>query len=308
MTGHEQHLASAVEAHAGARYKRRLALAFGLIAVYFVVEAVGGFLTNSLALLSDAGHMFTDVLGLGMALAAIHLATSTARDRQRTFGLYRLEILAALANAVLLLGVAAYILVAAVRRMSDPPEVLGGPMLVVAALGLGVNLVAFFLLRSGRHASLNVEAAYLEVVADTLGSVGVVIAAVLLETTGWRLVDPIFGVAIGLFVLPRALRLGLRALRILVQAAPPHIDTDELQRDLSRIGEVIDVHDLHVWTLTSGMDVASVHLRLAEGADEHAALDSARRVLRDRYTVRHATVQVEPGAHADCADCEAVHW
>lgn len=293
----------------GARYKRRLAWAFGLIGVFFVAELVGGLLTNSLALLSDAGHMFTDVLGLGMALAAIHAAGATDDNRRRTFGLYRLEILAALANAALLFGVAIYILIEAIHRLSDPPEVLGAPMLIVAVLGLLVNVAAFVLLRGGKDESLNVQAAYLEVAADTLGSVGVITAAVVLQTTGFALIDPIFGVLIGLFVLPRTYRVGRKALRILVQAAPPGVDLDDLERDLGEIGGVAGLHDLHVWTLTSGMDVASVHLRLDDHGDGHAVLDQARTLLRERHDIGHATVQVEPGAHGDCADdCQQVRW
>ena len=310
MADGHQHGSVADAERGGARYKRRLAWVFGLTLTFFVAELVGGLLTNSLALLSDAGHMATDVLGLGMAWAAIHAASSGLEDRQRTFGLYRLEILAALANAVLLFAVAIYILYEAVQRLSDPPEVLGTPMLVVAVLGLAVNLVAFFLLRGGREESLNVEGAYLEVLADTLGSVGVIVAAVVLQTTGFTLIDPIFGAAIGLFVLPRTWRLGRKALRILVQAAPPELDLPGLERDLKQIAGVTDLHDLHVWTLTSGMEVASVHLELAEGGDAHQVLDTARRLLRDTHGLAHATVQVEPAEHGGgCADgCQEMSW
>jgi cobalt-zinc-cadmium efflux system protein len=288
---------------AGARHKRRLLFAFVLLAVFMVVEAVTAILTGSLALLSDAGHMLTDVLGLAMALAAIHLADRAERragHAQRTFGLYRLEILAALANAVLLFGVALYVLVEAVRRLGDPADVLGGPMLVVALLGLVANLVAFAALREGSQESLNVEGAYLEVVADTLGSVGVVLAAVVLQLTGWEWVDPLVGVAIGAFILPRTWRLGGQAVRILVQAAPPGTDLDALRGELSAIEGVVDVHDLHVWTLTSDMDVASAHLMVCSGTDTHGVLDQARVVLRDGYAIEHATLQVEPDSHQGC--------
>lgn len=313
MSGQDAHAhGSAADAvHAGAAHTRRLAISFVLIGVFFVVELVAGLVTNSLALLSDAGHMFTDVLGLGMALAAIQAARRRQADATRTFGLYRLEILAALANAVLLFGVALYILYEAIGRLSEPPEVLGTPMLVVAVLGLVVNLIVFWLLRDGASESLNIEGAYLEVLADTLGSVGVIVAAIILETTGFALIDPIFGVAIGLFVLPRTWRLGRRALRILLQAAPAHIDVDQVQRDLDAIDEVAAAHDLHVWTLTSGMEVASVHLRLADGCDPdatHRVLDEARRMLRDVHGLEHATIQVEPADHADCDDVDEVTW
>ncbi len=302
--GHD-HGSPAEAGRAGARHQRRLLIAFGLIATFFVVELVTGLATNSLALLSDAGHMFTDVLGLGMALAAIHAANRRSADERRTFGLYRLEILAALANAVLLFGVAVAILVEAVRRLSDPPEVLGVPMLVVAVLGLIVNLVAFWLLREGAEESINVEGAYLEVLADTLGSIGVIVAAAVIELTGFTLMDPIFGVLIGLFVLPRTWRLGRRAVRVLIQAAPDHVDVDELRRDLSALDDVTEAYDLHVWTLTSGMEVGSVHLRLREGCDEgavHRVLDRASELMKATHGLDHATVQVEPASHVDCDD------
>lgn len=306
--GDHGHSHGAGALRAGARHQRRLAISFVLIAVFFVVEAVGGILTNSLALLSDAGHMLTDVIGLGMALAAIQLATRHERRAdagQHTFGLYRLEILAAFVNALLLFGVAIYVLVEAARRLTGDPEVLGVPMLVVATLGLIVNLVAFALLRAGSKESLNVEGAYLEVVADTLGSVGVIIAAVLLEVFGWGWVDPVVGAAIGLWILPRTFRLGRQAVRILLQAAPPDVDLSTLRNDLEGIAGVVDVHDLHVWTLTSEMESASVHLRVRAGADTHAVLDQARDLLRARYHVQHATLQVEPEDHEGC---DEVTW
>lgn len=287
---------------AGERHKGALLLAFGLLAVFMVVEVVAGLLTRSLALLSDAGHMLTDVVGLGMALAAIQLASRGSERSHQTFGLYRLEILAALANAVLLFGVAIYVFVEAVRRFDDPAEVLGGPLLVVASLGLAVNLVAFLLLRGGSKESLNVEGAYLEVVADTIGSVGVIIGAVIIQVTGWTWVDPVVGVAIGLWILPRTWRLGAQAVRILVQAAPPGVDLAALQADLATLAGVVDVHDLHVWTLTSEMEVASAHLMVGQGTETHAVLDQARDVLRDRYGISHATLQVEPDDHRGCAE------
>jgi cobalt-zinc-cadmium efflux system protein len=294
---------------AGSRYRRRLAISFGLIAVFFVVEAVAGVLTNSLALLSDAGHMLTDVVGLGMALAAIQLAdrhdaSGASASRRHTFGLYRLEILAAFVNALLLVGVAAYVLVEAARRIGDQPEIHTGPLLVVAVLGLLVNLVAFALLREGAKESINVEGAYLEVVADTLGSVGVIIAAVLLHLYGWTWVDPLVGALIGLWILPRAIRLGGQAVRILLQAAPPGLDVDALHADLASIPAVVGVHDLHVWTLTSDMENATAHLVVDPGADTHAVLDRARALLQERYRIAHATLQVEPSDHTGCDELQ----
>ncbi|MGQ0830249.1 MAG: cation diffusion facilitator family transporter [Microthrixaceae bacterium] len=290
---------------AGERHRAPLAVAFGLLAVFMVVEVVAGLATRSLALLSDAGHMLTDVLGLGMSLAAIQLASRGSDRRHHTFGLYRLEILAALANAVLLIGVAIYVLVEAVSRFNDPPDVLGAPMLVVASLGLVANLVAFALLRSGSKESLNVEGAYLEVVADTVGSVGVIVAAVIIQVTGSTWVDPAVGIAIGLWIVPRTLRLASRAVRILVQAAPPGTDLDAIEAALAGLDGVVDVHDLHIWTLTSEMDVASAHLMVRAGTDTHSVLDQARVLLRDVHRIDHATLQIEPDTHTGC---DEVAW
>lgn len=292
-------------ARAGARWRQRLRWAFLLTLGYFVVEVVAGFATNSLALLSDAGHMLTDVVGLGMALAAIHLADRGSRSPVRTFGLYRLEILAALVNAVLLFGVALYVLYEAASRLRQPSEVLGVPMLCVAVVGLVVNVVSFLLLREGAKDSLNVQGAYLEVLSDALGSVGVIAAAAVLTVTGWSWVDPLVGAGVGVFILPRAWRLATQAFRILVQAAPPHIDLAAMRSDLDEIAGVKEVHDLHAWTLTSDMEVASAHLVLESAADAARILEQARRLLRDRYGIAHATIQVETG---DGSACNELGW
>jgi cobalt-zinc-cadmium efflux system protein len=301
VSGDHDHGRAALRA--GTRHQRRLAVAFGLVGAFFLVEAVAGIMTRSLALLSDAGHMLTDLLGLGMALAAIQLATRFERRVDRghhTFGVYRLEILAAFVNALLLFGVAVYVLVEAARRLGDRPEVLAVPMLVVATLGLVVNLIAFALLREGAKESLNVEGAYLEVLADTVGSVGVIAAAVALEVFGWTWADPVVGAAIGLWILPRTLRLGRRAVRILLQAAPAHLDVGEIERDLASLEGVVDVHDLHVWTLTSDMESASAHLVVDDADRTHAVLDQARDVLQGRHGIQHVTLQVEPSDHRGC--------
>jgi cobalt-zinc-cadmium efflux system protein len=279
--------------------------AFVLIGGYFVVEVVGGLVTNSLALLSDAAHMLTDLVGLGMALAAIHVANRGVRRAHQTFGLYRLEILAALANAVLLLGVGAYVLYEAVQRVRHPEEIRGWMMFVIAAVGLVVNVGAMALLREGSRESLNLQGAYLEVLADLLSSVGVVVAAGVVGATGWTYADPIIAAGIGLFIFPRTLRLGGQALRVLVQAAPPGLDVDQIRADLATLPGVVDVHDLHVWTLTSEMDVASAHLMVADDADSHAVLDGARQLLVERYGVHHATLQVEPESHLGC---DELNW
>ncbi|MCU1498370.1 MAG: cobalt-zinc-cadmium resistance protein CzcD [Acidimicrobiales bacterium] len=287
---------------AGARHQGRLLAAFGLLFVFMVVEVVAGLATGSLALLSDAGHMVTDVLGLGMAMAAIRLASRGSSAPHRTFGLYRLEILAALANAVLLLGVAAYVVVEAVGRLDDAPRLADRQVLLVAVAGLAANLVAFVLLRPGAAESINIEGAYVEVLADTLGSVGVILAALVMGVTGWWWVDPLVGVAIGLFIVPRTWRLGSQAVRILVQASPPGTDVDAVHADLGAIAGVVDVHDLHVWTLTSDMHVASAHLMIEDRTDSHGVLDRAQAILRTSYGIDHATLQVEPTSHAGCDD------
>lgn len=290
-------------ARAGTRHRGRLWAAFALLGAFMLVEAVAALLTGSLALLSDAAHMFTDVLGIGMALAAMYAADRAGASTQRTFGLYRLEVIAALANAALLLGAALYVLVEAVRRLAEPPEVRAGAMLAVAAAGLGANVAAFALLRRGARESINVRGAYLEVVGDLLGSVGVVLAAVVIALTGWTYADPIIAVAVALFILPRTWALGRAALRVLVQAAPEHLDVDAVRGTLRAVPGVTDVHDLHVWTLTSGMDVASAHLSVDAATELDTVLATAREALHGAYQIEHATIQVERAG-----SCSPIHW
>ncbi len=302
--GHS-HDHGAAALRAGARHIKPLAISFGLIVAFLAVQVTVGVVTGSLALLSDAGHMATDALGLGMALAAIHAASAAQAHPQRTFGLYRLEILAALVNAGLLFAVAGYVLFKAVGRLGDAPEVASTPVLIVGIIGLAVNVAAFLLLRAGAKDSLNMRGAYLEVVSDTLGSIGVIIAAVVWGITGWTWVDPVIGAVIGVFILPRAWKLGREALQVLVQAAPERLDIPALQRELATISGVVDVHDVHVWTLTSEMEVATAHLMVAVGTDSHSVLDQARQLLADRHGIKHATLQVEPEDHHGCDD---VNW
>lgn len=281
---------------------RRLAWAFGLVATVMAVEAVAAVISGSLALLSDAGHMVTDAVGLGLAWAAATAADCIRAGRHRTYGLYRLEILAALGNALILLAVAAYVIYEAIQRITEPVAVDWQPMLIVGSVGLAANLISWAILRRGAKTSLNVEAAMLEVLADLWGSVGVVAAALVISVSGWTFVDPLVGVAIGLFILPRGWRLAARALRILVQAAPPHVDLRELRSDLEQIPGVVDVHDLHVWTLTSDMDVASVHLMIPDDCEPHPVLDRAQQIIKVDYGIGHATLQVEPTSHVSCRD------
>jgi cobalt-zinc-cadmium efflux system protein len=297
MTGGHDHIP-----RGGRRHLRPLSIAFGLTVSFTVIEAVSGWLTGSLALVSDAGHMATDALGLGLALAAIVAADRAAVAGSRTYGLYRVEILAAVANAVLLFAVAGYVILEATIRIREPAEVSTTPMLIVAVIGLGVNVVAWRLLRPGAGESINVRGAYLEVVADLAGSIGVIAAALIMIVTGWPHADPLFAAVIGVLILPRAWRLGRHALRILIQAAPEGLDLGAVERDLAAIPGVVDVHDLHVWTLTSEMDVATVHLMTRDGTDPHPVLDAARTILEHRYRVAHATLQVEPDTHRGCSE------
>jgi cobalt-zinc-cadmium efflux system protein len=216
-----------------------------------------------------------------------------------------LEILAALANAFLLFGVAGYVLFEAIRRLGDSRQIASVPVLVVGVVGFVVNVVAFLLLRSGATQSLNVRGAYLEVLSDMLGSIGVIVAAIVWGISGWDWVDPVVGAAIGLFILPRAWRLGGEALHVLLQAAPERLDMPALRAELMAIGGVVDVHDLHIWTLTSEMDVATAHLMVTSGTDTRAVLALARTLLADRHGIIHATLQVEPDDHTGCED---VSW
>ena len=297
--GHDHGHASA--ATAGAKHRKPLIIAFGLTAAYMLVELVTGLVTGSLALLSDAAHMGTDVLGLGMALAAITLAQREA-PAQRTYGTYRLEVLAALANRLLLFGVAGYVLYEAWQRFASPPDVPGLPMLAVAAVGLIVNLISFRLLAAGSKESLNLKGAYLEVFADMLGSVGVIVAAVIIFTTGWRYADPLIGAGIGLFILPRTWKLTAQAVRILMEVAPPGLDVDQVRARILTLPGVADVHDLHIWTVTSGIETATGHVVLADDAELHSVLDRVTALLAEEYHVTHATIQCEPGNHEEHAN------
>lgn len=220
--------------------------------------------------------------------------------------MYRAEVFAALGNAVLLFGVAIWVLVKALDRWSDPPEVPGLPAALVATFGLIANLVAFLTLRAGAKESLNVRGAYLEVLADMLGSFGVLLSGLLTLAFDWRYADPVIGAAIGVFVLPRAWNLGRGAMRILFQHAPERIDVGALERDLRNLPGVVDVHDVHVWTLTSGMEVVSAHLMQQADSDSAVALARARQLFADRYQIKHATVQVE--SEGDGCDSHDLNW
>ena len=275
-----------------AAHRGRLTLVFALTVVAFGGELVGGLLTNSLALLADAGHLFSDVVGIGLAVAAIGVAGRPA-TAVRTYGFLRIEILAAAVNAMLLFGVAAFVLLEAWRRFSTPSEIQSGPMLLVALAGLAVNGFSLWLLRDAQRASLNLRGAYLEVLGDLAGSVAVVAAAVAIAATGWTGADAVASLAIGLMILPRAGLLLRDALHILLEATPRGIDMAAVRDHILEAEGVVDVHDLHAWTITSGMNVVSAHVVLEPTADPPGVLDELCRCLSGDFDIEHSTFQLE---------------
>jgi cobalt-zinc-cadmium efflux system protein len=282
-----------MRAQSAARARRnRLVAVFMITSAVLMAEVVGGVLAHSLALLADAGHMFTDVAGLGLALGAIWLAARPA-NRGRSFGLYRVEILAAVINGVLLFGVAGLILFEAWRRLSDPPQVGSGLMLGVAIVGLLANSVSLWLLRDTQGVSLNMRGAYLEVLGDVLGSLAVIVAAVIIAVTGFRLADPIASALIGLLILPRTWKLLKDAVDVLLEATPKGIDLEEVRRHIAETPGVADVHDLHAWSITSGMNVVSAHVVVDPAAESPAILDELCKCLSGDFDVEHSTFQIE---------------
>ncbi|OLP00854.1 cation transporter [Mycolicibacterium porcinum] len=280
----------------------RMIIAAAILSAFFVLELVTALLINSIALLADAGHMLTDLVAMFMGLTAVLLAKRGSSSPARTYGWHRAEVFTAVANAALLLGVAAFILYEAFERLGNAPEVPGVPMIVVALAGLAANAVVVLLLRSQSKDSLAVKGAYMEVMADTVGSIGVLIAGIVTVTTGWPYADVVVAVLVALWVLPRAIALARAALRILSESSPQHIDVNELRTALESVDGVTEVHDLHVWTLVPGKDMVTAHL--TSSADTARVLDDARAVLNARG-LAHATVQVEPPNSAEDCSCEA---
>jgi len=279
-------------ASAAATNRRRLVAVLFLTLAILAVEVIGGIAANSLALLADAGHMLTDVAGVGMALLAIWFAGRSPTSG-RTYGYLRVEILAAVANAVLLFGVAAFILVEAWRRLSEPPEVASGLMLAVALVGLAANAGSLFLLRDVQRASLNMRGAYLEVMGDFAGSAAVIVAAIVIALTGWTTADAVASALIGLLILPRTFALLREATDVLLEATPRGIDMNHVRAHILDAPGVVDCHDLHAWTITSGMNVVSAHVILAEDADAAKALDALCACLSDDFDIEHSTFQLE---------------
>ncbi len=302
--GHEH--GHAHGAHAGgtatAAYRGRLRVALGITLAVMVVEIVGGVLADSLALIADAAHMATDALGLGMALLAVHFASRPASDR-RTFGYARAEILAALANCVLLLGVGGYVLYEAVERFVTPADTAGGLTVVFGAIGLVANMVSLSLLMRGQKESLNVRGAFLEVAADALGSLAVIVSALVVLATGWQAADPIASLVIGVMIVPRTWRLLRETLDVLLEAAPKGVDIAEVRAHILALDGVEDVHDLHAWTITSGLPVLSAHVVVSGGTlsaiGHEKMLHELQGCLGHHFDVEHCTFQLEPGGHAE---------
>ena len=300
--GHHHHHHPATDADVQGN-RRRLSIALALTATYMVAEFVGGLAANSLALLADAGHMFSDAAALGLSVMAVTLAQRPATT-QRTYGFHRAEILAALANGAALVALSALIAREAWERVAQPPEVQGGLMLAVAAGGLAINLANLMILSGGRQSNLNVRGAWLHVMADTLGSVGAMSAGVVIYFFGWRWADPVASFVIASLVLYSAWGLVRETLGVLMEGVPKGISIQDVTSALRELPGVLDTHDLHVWSLTSGRNIATAHLIIAEDADHQGIIDAANRTLAVRFAIEHATIQVEHDALASqCNPC-----
>ncbi|HEX5384725.1 MAG TPA: cation diffusion facilitator family transporter [Propionibacteriaceae bacterium] len=297
MGSGRSHELTATNAH-----RRRLLVELVITFVVLIAEVIGGLIAGSLALLADAGHMLTDSTGLIMALIAAALATRAATVR-RTFGLQRTEVLAALANALLLVGVAVWVLIMAVERLRNPAEIRSGLMLAVAVVGVLANLAGLLVLRPAQSTSLNMRGAYLEVFGDLVGSLAVIIAAVLILITGWTPFDAIASLAIVVLIIPRAWSLLREVVDVLLEATPHGVDLEEVRDHIRRVRGVVDVHDLHAWTITSGVPVLSAHVIV-----DHACINEGRsgevldrlgECLGGHFDVSHCTFQLEPVGHQE---------
>ncbi|WP_028822523.1 cation diffusion facilitator family transporter [Propionimicrobium lymphophilum] len=298
--GHHNHSHSVPKGHVGSKYRTRLAITFSLVVSFMIVEFVFGFLSGSLALISDAGHMSADSITLGVALLATVIATRTDKTGRKTYGSFRAEVFASGFTVLVMLAVSVYVVVEAIQRIGHPAEIATGQMMVVGVLGLAINVISIFILHSGSKESLNVKGAYLEVISDAAGSVGVILAGVLIKLTGNGLWDVIVALAIGIFVAARALILGKHVLAVLGQQAPEDIAIESVITDLETVPGVEGVHDLHVWTLTSGMNVATAHLLIDGSADPQDSLEMAQKVLQSKHSIEHATLQTETSPTEYC--------
>lgn len=283
---------------AAGKNKKNLAIVLGLTSLYLAAEVVGGLWTGSLALLADAGHMLTDVAGLALALLAIWFAEKPATP-ERTYGYYRFEILAALTNAVVLIGISLYILYEAYERFKNPPEVQSAGMLIIAAVGLVINIFGMYILRSGSKESLNMKGAYFEVLSDMLTSIGVIIAGIIMLTTGWYYADPLISAGIGLFILPRTWTLLKESVGVLLEGTPTDVNLENLRESLTKIEGVAGIHDLHVWSLTSGVNAMSVHAVLMSDDQHDAVMKRVHDFVTKNFKISHVTVQTECEGYAE---------
>jgi cobalt-zinc-cadmium efflux system protein len=295
-SGHS-HIQSAASIHRG-----RLRIVLGIMLTVLFVEVIGSLMTGSVALMADAGHMLTDVAGVTLSLMAVALAEK-APTTHRTFGWQRAEILAALLNSVVLMGVGIFILVESVQRLTSPHPVATAGMLVFALIALAGNGIGVLLLAAGQRQSLNIRGAYLEVLSDLVGAGGVVVASILISVTGFRAIDAIAGLAIGLMILPRTWTLLREAMDVLVEATPKNIDLNLVREHLLGVEGVVDVHDLHAWTITSGVPVLSVHVVISDeqGTERIGGplLDRLGACVSDHFDIEHSTFQLEPSGHQD---------
>jgi len=275
--------------------KKALQIALGITTTFFTVEVIGGLLTHSLALLADAGHMLTDVASLALALLAIQFAARPATP-EKTYGYYRTEILAALVNGITLVLIALYIFYAALRRFQSPPEVKSLPMFTVAVFGLVANLASAYVLSRSKGESLNLRGAFLHVVADVLGSLGAITAGLIMLATRWYLADPLISIFIGLLILFSSWRLLRESVNVLMEGVPAHIDLKALEAAMRKVPGVSHVHDLHVWTVTSGFEALSAHVVVAEVLSmerSQAILHELHAVVHQRFWIQHTTIQLE---------------
>lgn len=300
--GHAGHTHGAAGGTATAAWRGRLRGALAITLTVMVVEIIGGILADSLALVADAAHMATDAVGLGMSLLAIHFANRPASER-RTFGYARAEILAALANCLLLLGVGGYVLVEAVQRFVTPAGTHGGLTIVFGLIGFVANSISLVLLMRGQAESLNVRGAFLEVAADALGSVAVILSAGVILLTGWQAADPIASLVIGVMIVPRTVKLLRETLDVLLESAPKGVDMAEVRAHILALDGVEDVHDLHAWTITSGLPVLSAHVvvstEVLSAIGHEKMLHELQECLGGHFDVEHCTFQLEPGGHAE---------
>ncbi|MDY6911250.1 MAG: cation diffusion facilitator family transporter [Chloroflexota bacterium] len=285
--------------HASKTNQKRLLIALSITGLMTIVELVGGLLSNSLALLGDAAHMFTDTLALGLSLFALNMAKRPPSE-SKTFGYLRAEILAALANGSILIMVSGYIFYEAYQRFSEPPEVQGGLMLIVAAIGLIANLIGISILRSGSRENLNVKGAFLHMWGDAVSSLGVIAAGIIILVTGWHVADPIISIIIGILILRGAIGLVLESSSILLEAVPRHLDVSRMTNEMKIIDGLRDVHDVHVWTITSGVYALSAHLLIEDQmvSRSNQIIEEVNHLLRHEFGIGHSTLQLE------CQECE----